>query len=230
MPNHTSTIFRVMGTPKRLDEFIKKAKGDESIFSFNSFVPCPKELHEVRSPVYIISEDEYAAQETIKSLKIAEAKIAGKPLNEFAFTGCKKITAKMEQELRDKFGFNNWYDWQCNNWGTKWDCYDVSEEWLRYGNPNDDMQENIQCHYQTAWSPATAALQSISEQFPELSFYHAFADEGGGFLGYESIQDGEVLENVEVEWDSEAGEKLRVEVGQTTWEDIAQWKQEAEEA
>jgi len=73
----------------------------------------------------------------------------------------------------------NWYDWNVNNWGTKWDAsvYDWGRE-----DPN-----TIWINYDTAWSPPTALFDSLGEQeYSVTSYYH----EGGmGFIGY--YEDGD---------------------------------------
>ncbi len=87
-------------------------------------------------------------------------------------------------------------------WGTKWDCYEVGE-WT---------EENT-LTYLTAWSPATPYYLHISEKYPSISFKHTFADEGGLFLGYETIKNGTVMTKMDVDWDSDEGVEMRKTLG-----------------
>jgi hypothetical protein len=219
MPNHISTNLEVTGTPKVIDEFIKRAaykyeNGETAIFTFGSFHPCPKELHEVSSPVRIVSQEEYDKFKAELEIKIAALKAEGKDPDYFIGN---PITEEMRQTYLAHLGADNWYDWQVANWGTKWDCYGHSNEWTRTTNPNDDTQETIKCFYMTAWSPATAALTTISAMYPTLTFKHSYADEGGGFIGYEVIQDGKVIEEVEYNWESVEAKRLRAELGMSDY-------------
>jgi len=101
----------------------------------------------------------------------------------------------------NKVLFPSWYTWRVENWGTKWDCYDVGG-W-------DDNKIT----YFTAWSPATNFYLHVSMQYPDLTFHHAFADEGAGFLGEETIKEGKVENSHNYDWGSEAGIALRDELG-----------------
>lgn len=211
MPNHVSTILEVTGTPKDIDEFIKKAareyeNGEKVIFSFGSFDPCPPELHDVSSPVTIVSQDDYDKAVAKRNEQIKNNK-------DTDFILALPLTAELQATYLAHHGADNWYDWQVKNWGTKWDCYDQSQEWEITENPNDDMQKTIKCFYMTAWSPATKALSTISSMYPNLSFKHSFADEGGGFIGYQVFEDGEGVEEVDYEWDSEDAKDLRLKLG-----------------
>jgi hypothetical protein len=95
----------------------------------------------------------------------------------------------------------DWYEWRITNWGTKWDCYDV-ENW-----------EGNSIRYYTAWSPATNYFLEVSLRYPNLTFTHAYADEGAGFVGSQSISEGKVTDGNDLDWDSHVGIALREELG-----------------
>jgi hypothetical protein len=64
-------------------------------------------------------------------------------------------------------GIPNWYDWNCENWGTKWNAYaqSIIEQ-------DDDM---LQLRFDTAWSPPTPVIEAlrdlIEKHFPEEQGY-----------------------------------------------------------
>lgn len=65
------------------------------------------------------------------------------------------------------YGADTWYDWSCNNWGTKWGAIDS----YIIGN----------CiGFQTAWSAALPITAKLSEIFPNVTFSHEWADEDIG--------------------------------------------------
>jgi hypothetical protein len=83
----------------------------------------------------------------------------------------------------DSYDARGWYGWALENWGTKWGDYDGSladhEDGLLYG-------------YQTAWGPAGAALRTISEMFPNLTFGTSWSEEGGQ-MGYFIFRNGQAM-------------------------------------
>lgn len=69
------------------------------------------------------------------------------------------------KELIDKYGADNWYDWCCNNWGTKWGCYDNEVDGGLYT-------------FTTAWGPiADHIIKKLMEDIP--SFNYSFEEEQG---------------------------------------------------
>ena len=92
---------------------------------------------------------------------------------------------------------NDWYNWNCRNWGTKWDVAVSSDE--QY--PETYMEqspngENLVVYYNfnTAWSPPFPAIAELSKQYPSLLFTLSYEEEQGWggeakFLRGEMISD-----------------------------------------
>lgn len=191
MPNHVYSQLRVEASPNTIDAIIDFVKDENRTLSADKIMPMPPELREVTSPVRIVSEEEYAAWKV-------------KPkTNEWDRTG--PITERMRQEYLQKFGATDWYTWANANWGTKWGFYNTSEWEV---NP-----EAALISFQTAWSPATPIITKLAAQFPEAKITYSFADEGGGFVGYQVYEDGEEVEECDFEWRSPEGIEVRKLVG-----------------
>ena len=89
------------------------------------------------------------------------------------------------QELIDKYGSDNWYDWRWSNWGCKWNA---SETMI----PED---EDI-IEFTTPWAPPINWLQTLSRKYPGKKFRIQFADEfiGQAPLGEITVVNGEITQ------------------------------------
>jgi len=125
----------------------------DSPFRMGQFLPCPDELRNVTSPVRAENGE-----------------------NEEQF----KDRVKRCKEL---YGAEDWYKWQCYNWGTKWDVSSCAI--------HSQTKYRIVYTYDTAWSPNTDFLYKISEKYPLLTFDIKFKEEGMGYSGEETISYGE---------------------------------------
>lgn len=97
---------------------------------------------------------------------------------------------KQQESNIAKYGHKDWYDWQYDNWGTKWGDSDTD-----IGTPTDlsDGSWELVIHYMTAWGPADAGFLKISAMFPTLSFIFDYDEEAGFFAGTEVMESGEVV-------------------------------------
>lgn len=78
------------------------------------------------------------------------------------------------------YGHPTWYDWSIENWGTKWNAYEV--RWF-----------NEQVEFETAWSNALPVILKLSEFFPDLKFRYDYADEDIGHnCGWYKIRNGKI--------------------------------------
>lgn len=78
-----------------------------------------------------------------------------------------------------------WYDWNCENWGTKWDASDVDIQ--------DHAADHKQITFSTPWSPPIPVLTSLSEQYPNLHIELEWEEEQG-FGGTFVFTNGEATE------------------------------------
>ena len=63
-----------------------------------------------------------------------------------------------------------WYDWNCNNWGTKWDTdAELTEH----------ESDHLQYVFSTAWSPPTEALVALGTNFPDVHLELEWEEEQG---------------------------------------------------
>ena len=76
-------------------------------------------------------------------------------------------------------GFDCWYDWRVENWGTKWDCNEF------YG--VDRQGDTISFGFSSAWSPPINAYEkfiiSSSEKKQDVSIKAYYYEGGCDFMG-----------------------------------------------
>lgn len=112
------------------------------------------------------------------------------------------FTGNLDHEARElcrKENIPNWYDWQIENWGTKWNSYD-----------HDFHSMDEEFSFDTAWSHPLPIILEMSKQNPEVTFEVMYADEDWGSNCAEyTAKAGEILsENVPESQSNEAYEVL----------------------
>jgi hypothetical protein len=110
-------------------------------------------------------------------------------LNQFVPIPKKILNAKKKDES-DAYNSGG-YEWVCNNWGTKWGCYDIEV------NDNGEVGDNSSLVYtfHTAWGPFNDnVLVIMSEMFPRLKFILKYGEQGAGFYGETRATGGEIVE------------------------------------
>ena len=60
---------------------------------------------------------------------------------------------RLQEENFQKYGAKDWYDWNCNNWGTKWD---FNLENIDRPDPN-----TVTAAFDTAWAPPIEAYNKL---------------------------------------------------------------------
>jgi hypothetical protein len=72
-----------------------------------------------------------------------------------------------------------WYEWNIENWGTKWNC--DAQDWVKVENPNAD-ESSVTFWFDSAWSPPTALYEFI-EATSTLNIKASYNEGGMGFVG-----------------------------------------------
>jgi hypothetical protein len=121
----------------------------------------------------------------------------------------------------EKFGYNDWYSFCVNEWGTKWD---VGAD----GNPAQDIPGGLMLGFDSAWSPPIAAYEKLCAMgFRIRAMYYeggmAFAgvwDNGeDDYYEYGGMSADEIADTLPVELDEAFGIS----------ESVAEWEAENQE-
>ena len=72
---------------------------------------------------------------------------------------------------------DRWYSWRLQNWGTKWDCYEVQID-------DSEMHYGFEVTFDTAWSPPEEVCYAIKEQFDNPSVSWFYDEPGCEVAGY----------------------------------------------
>ena len=116
------------------------------------------------------------------------------------------------EDLIEKYGADNWYDWCNTNWGTKWGDYETQSDGIEhiseykylvledgskdYENSFKELtgESSLQFSYDTAWSPGAEELaNAICKQFPTLRGFISYEEPGMCFAGNLVFQNGEII-------------------------------------
>ena len=215
MPNHVSSNLTITGPGDDVRRFVSavdrsaggKVVGEE--LDFAALVPMPKELVGTISPIHIRTQAEIDARWAEWNRRKQAGELKDWEIKEEKPWGL-GITQEASDALIAKYGSDNWYDWAHRNWGTKWGAYDTGE-WEVTDDETSGMT-TATISYNTAWSPATPFFERVSLMYPTLVFDTEYADEGGGFVGATSFENGEIGDH-DYEWDSPEGIDVRESVG-----------------
>lgn len=84
--------------------------------------------------------------------------------------------------LKERYGADNWYDWRCNNWGTKWNsCHGEYDK------------ETQQLRFDTAWSVPEPILAKLAQDNPDKKL-DVYSEEETGWFIESKIEDGKYIQ------------------------------------
>lgn len=85
----------------------------------------------------------------------------------------------MDKVVREMGVNNDWYNWNCRHWGTKWDIAVRDDD--KYATTRLEITDDgsLMYHFETAWSPVLEIFEILSQQYPELEFQYEYEEEQG---------------------------------------------------
>lgn len=174
MPNWTGNTLTIIGSTEDLNLFeadrLAALKANdcspEQIITFNMVLPMPKELIGTSSP-------RPRTEEEIRQMA-AQYNWSEESLQYNLDKALTPEDAVRLDELKAKYGADNWYDWCNNNWGTKWDaCHGEFIGRTEHGN-----NERIAIRFDTAWCAPEQVIHALVRKYPNLNFSHSYFYEG----------------------------------------------------
>ena len=184
MPNWCSNTLEVTDSNEPFNKLVAKylsQENGEDMLDFEKVIPYPKCLKESNS-LWEFNKDEKTPWEERNKL-IEEAK---------------------KNNIKE-CGFESWYEWCVENWGTKWNSCDGNV--TEYG-----------AFFMTAWSPPIPVIRELSTLIKH-DLRLIYIEEGCGFCGeYIAKADGSVIDNY-YESVNDAPQDLLDELGYEPWED-----------
>ena len=178
MPNWVYSGITI-STPltKKQKEILKKIEKVGSICEY--YVPRDKEILETRSPENIVSQKEY------DEIQIKNKKMVENQKEEKHFFLDRSITQEISDNLIKKYGTNNWYDWSCNNWGTKWGDCDLDIQITKH--PHRKKEEYGEFSFESAWSPiGDNIINMLLKDFPTIHYKFMEEQQWGGEYEFEN--------------------------------------------
>lgn len=197
MPNHCQNRIKVFGPNEALKRiaaecFIEKDDDDASGFNFAAIVPYPEGFDrslrhgwpdlDIWAAYYQPDslrvmgnesieqkaqriKDKYSVEDEYRNLVGSE--IFSK------YPTAEKLAEAYDRNLQIGNSLTS-YDWQCDNWGTKWNAYDgcqaadfLDDDCLIFG-------------FTTAWSPPSKVLQAMADKYGVVVENH-WNEEGGEY-------------------------------------------------
>lgn len=211
MPNWSFNSLKISGSNQEMGLFYKEClknnKNGDLTFKFSNLFPMPSKIKNTISPSSSALGRKWVNEHEISKIRDSkiESVINGK-LTEHHLIPCENNTMDKCEKLRLEFGVDNWYDWNIQNYGTKWDVEVNPDEYIKC----DDFFE---CSFDTAWSPPTAFICRLQKKFPNIDIKLTYQVEGTDGCGVlHTSRNGDVVEIEEEEseiiYQSEDGRKV----------------------
>lgn len=165
--------------------------------------PTPREVSQ-----YVLYKESTPAQHVLKYEWVQEAGVSTvEELRKFLRDKDPQYEeqGRIKRDNLKKYGCADWYDWQIEHWGTKWDV-SCEEADLRRGNPGI-RNWRVSYEFDSAWSPPIPAIEHISATYTRLTFTLLYAEAGNAYEGRAVFENGLQIEDLEQEYSGDLLER-----------------------
>ena len=164
MPNYTSNyiIFNRELKEKEINNIKKELFNEKDNLDFNKLIKQPEKMINVglsRNTVeayswYFFKNPDNLLEEDIKETLSDEEKRVDIE-NKYG-----KLQPELKKDIQKEEGYEkleNWYNWNCENWGTKWGAYET------------EFKDNDILFFCTAWSkPSDKLLNKLFNKLEQI--------------------------------------------------------------
>ena len=190
MPNWCRNTVIIEGPKRKINEFINKVTtiGETPVetnhFDFEKILPVPEDLNVEKSSVGDLGlkmltrpndEDTERFEKMDSEYKARAIKLGS-----------------IYRKNIEKHGCLTWYEWCCNNWGTKWNS-SATEEWTI----SENFPGCMKVCFDTAWGPPYELIAEASRQYPDITFRISSDEPGMQMKGTEIYKNGILIEQDE---------------------------------
>ena len=136
-----------------------------------------------------------------------------------------------DKKLMDKYGYSDWYEWACDNWGTKWDLNEFYGVDRQYLSEQSEGESTISFAFSSAWSPPIGAYEYFLAKNEECSLKAYYYEGGCDFMGCWDNGDDNCVQpsnykSDDTFWDAGLGQELDEMFNIT--ESMREWEAEQE--
>tara|TARA_R100000908_G_C3751926_1_gene146466 strand:- start:526 stop:1398 length:873 start_codon:yes stop_codon:yes gene_type:complete len=170
--NNVKNIVKLTGTPKSIKKAMSELIIEDDRFVFESFSPLPDELLGTDPTQKIIPDKDY--EKVLTSFKV---KMDSGDLEVWESV---PVSYSTQKKLISKYGYDNWFDWSMNHWGTKFGPYDT------------ELISDCEFSFYTINATPHTAMVKMSNKYPKIEFNVRYADEDIGYnVGEYTLLNGE---------------------------------------
>lgn len=189
MPNWVTNKITMDGSPSDIAE-LKSTFGDK--FSFDKIIPMPKCLGTIndipfRFPWMIAEYIKTKVKDYVPSVNAARyfkrnyICLSAVNPDDVHFNDIKKVEQGFHNV--EETGYAEWYTWRRDKWNTKWDACDCSLL--------EDEPTTLSYGFDTAWSFPEPVYETLSMQYPNVTFVVKWQDEDEAEYNEEDRQIGQ---------------------------------------